>query len=82
MDAYPNVTSTQKRLIEKYRSFITNTGGNDPEDLLQRLQGPGGEKLAQSNIIVWAMAYDIKGQVALLNRLEGSGKFGLPEDSE
>ena len=74
-DAFPDVTGPQKELVARYRSLITNTGGNEAEDLLQRLQGPGGARLVQTNIIVWAMASDVRAQVALLGRLESCGKL-------
>lgn len=74
---YPDVTDRQKILAERYRDFIADTGGNEVEDLLQRIQGPGGANLSQTNIIVWAMAFDVKGQISLLDRLESSGKLGV-----
>lgn len=72
---YPDVRPDQFEVIDRWRDFIGNTGGNEPEDLLQRIQGREGKHLAQTNIIVFVMAQDVAGQVRLLRALEEAGKL-------
>lgn len=57
--------------MEKYREQILETGGNEVEDLIDRLRNEKG--LSQTNIIVWAMAYAVETQTRLLIRLKKEG---------
>lgn len=63
--------------LEPYRKYITNTGGNEVEDLMNRLEND--KNLSQSNIIVFSMAMCVSDQVSLLERLHKSGLLKTEE---
>lgn len=59
-------------LAETYGEMITNTGGNAPMDLVNRLENDG-QRLAHTNIIVYTMAMTVEAQLSLLDRLQAAG---------
>lgn len=74
---FPDVYEWQWALLGKYGDLLTNTGGNEPADLLQRMQTPGkepnGNRLASTNIVVFTLAVGIASQLSLLRSLERAG---------
>lgn len=59
------------RVAQKYAHLLNNTGGNDPMDLLRRLDTE--RNLATTNIFVFTLAAAVQSQVTLLRRLEKEG---------
>lgn len=59
-------------LAETYGDMITNTGGNAPMDLVNRLESDG-QRLAHTNIVVYTMAMAVEAQLNLLDRLQSAG---------
>lgn len=74
---FPHVYAWQLTLLEKYGHLLTNTGGNDPADLLNDLQRPGTDerpnRLMSSNIVRFTLAVGVASQVSLLSALEKGG---------
>lgn len=74
---HPDVTPRQVELCERYGKLLTNTGGNDPLDLLQDLQWPGRDGrpnyIAATNVVRFTLAVAVQAQVNLLGRLEQQG---------
>ena len=78
-DNFPDVRPRQREIVERYGDLFTNTGGNDPLDLLQDLQRPGTDdrpnRLASSNVVRFTLAVAAQAQAALLARLEDLGRI-------
>lgn len=76
-DKYPDVTDSQKDICARFGHLLTNTGGNDPVDLLQDMQRPGTDarpnRLASTNVVRFTLAVGVQSQVWLLQRLEREG---------
>lgn len=58
-------------VIEKYGHLMNNTGGNEPLELLRRLNDD--DRLMSTNIVVATLAMGIHAQVQLLKTLEKNG---------
>lgn len=56
--------------LEPYRKYISGTGGNSIEDLVNRLSE---KNLHSSNILVFTMAIAVESQVNLLSTLRREG---------
>lgn len=54
--------------MEKYRDLINNTGGNEVEDLINRLKTD--KNISRTNIIIFTMATCVEAQVGLLATLK------------
>lgn len=59
--------------VKPYLHLLNNTGGNDPERLLERLNNE--KNLSFSNIVVFTMAVAVESQVNLLSDLIKEGKL-------
>ena len=74
---YPDVNDNQREIVATYGHLLVNTGGNDPLDLLQRLQWPGDgarkNRLMTTNVVVFILATGVQAQVTLLARLKKEG---------
>lgn len=56
--------------MESYREHIVNTGGNEVEDLIHRLNTE--QRLAATNFPVFTLAVAVKSQVSLLKALHAN----------
>ena len=56
--------------IRPYYKYLINTGGNDPEELVQRLDD---NNLLKVNLPVGLMALSVESQIRLLQRLSDEG---------
>lgn len=74
-DKYPHVDECTKRIVKKYETLLTNTGGNDPLDLLNDLYKPEPNNLMAVNIVRFTLAVGIQSQVGLLHLLEKNGRL-------
>lgn len=63
--------------VKPFRGMLLNTGGNDPEELLYRLENE--RNLASTNIFVFTMAVSVESQVKLIKKLIHKGKLKLEE---
>jgi len=61
---------TKEEIVAKYGHLINNTGGNDPLELVKRLEEP---RLMSTNVVVFTLAVAVEGQIALLQRLDKEG---------
>lgn len=64
-------TWTMPEWMEPYRALITNTGGNEVEDLIDRLDNE--DHLATVNLPVFTLAAAVQAQIGLLNNLHRAG---------
>ena len=64
-------TSQQINLIARFGSLLTNTGGNDPAELLYRLETE--KNLASTNLVLFVLASSVSSQVGLLSKMEKEG---------
>lgn len=82
VDPFPDVHEWQRELVARYGQLLTNTGGNDPLDLLQDLQRPGTDdqpnRLMTTNVVRFLLAASINAQLSLLARLERDGLVTAP----
>ena len=62
--------------MEPYRELINNTGGNEVEDLINRLATE--THLASTNIVVFTIAVAVQSQVRLLAILHQEGLLLTP----
>lgn len=74
---HEHVYPWQADLIERYGELLTNTGGNDPAELLQDLQRPGTDakpnRLMSTNVVRFVLAVSVQSQLALLAGLQREG---------
>ena len=64
-------SEAQVRVVEKYGHLINNTGGNEPLDLLERLNR--NERLMTTNMPVAVLAIAVQSQISLILTLEKEG---------
>lgn len=69
---YPHVYDWQRPIVEEHGEQLVNTGGNDPLELLDDLQG-GDKNMMRTNIVRYVLAEAVSSQVSLLRRLEPKG---------
>lgn len=62
------------KIVEKYGHLLTNTGGNEPIDLLRQLNT--NDRLMSVNVVVFVLAVGVQSQIGLLARLEKEGLLG------
>ena len=70
-------------VVEKYRDQFTNTGGNDPLELLLDLQpytNGRDNRLMTTNIVRFVLAVGIQAQVGLIRSLIDAGKLPSLDD--
>lgn len=68
------------QIITKYGHLLTNTGGNDPQELLSRLENE--PRLMTTNSFVFLMAAAVDAQLDLLTRLVNEGLLpGVESDA-
>lgn len=72
-DPFPHLTDEQRRIIDSFEDVISETGGNDPRDLLNDYMRPMPNNLMQTNIVRFTLAVAVSAQVRLLSRLEFGG---------
>lgn len=76
-EKYEHVSAAQQRIVALYGHLFTNTGGNDPCDLLNDMQRPSTDErpnyMASTNIVRFILAVGVQSQVALLAHLEREG---------
>ncbi|AWN07800.1 hypothetical protein HOT31_gp130 [Microbacterium phage Hendrix] len=61
-------SEAQERIVEKYGHLLNNTGGNEPLELLRRLNTE--ERLMTTNMPVAVLAIAVQSQISLLITLE------------
>lgn len=81
-DTHPHVSERTAAIVERYRDKITNTGGNDPLDLLDDLSNPARKNMAATNVVRFSIAFAVLAQVQLLAVLENDGTLTTPEPEE
>lgn len=59
--------------VKPYLHLLNNTGGNEPEKLLERLNNE--KNLSFSNLVVFTMAIAVESQIKLLSDLIREGKL-------
>lgn len=62
---------TEDQLIARYGDLLVNTGGNDPAELLHRLDTE--KHLAATNVVVFTLATAVRSQLRLLANLRQAG---------
>jgi hypothetical protein len=73
MPDYPHVKDWQRDIVARYGEHLTNTGGNDPLDLINDLQDPAQVGFGRTNMPRFVLAVAVDAQVALLSVLELRG---------
>ena len=53
--------------VQPYRDLISDHGGNEPEELLWRLEHE--KNLTHTNIVVFSLAIMVQAQVSLIHRM-------------
>lgn len=61
---------TEEEALAKYGHMLSGTGGNKPEDLLERLKDG---RLFSTNVVVYLMATEVRAQLSLIRRLHDEG---------
>lgn len=69
------MTISTEAVLAKYGPQLTNTGGNDPADLLHRLNTE--DNLVRTNLPVFTCAVAVQAQVELLKKLVEAGDLSL-----
>ncbi|URM86914.1 hypothetical protein SEA_TURBOVICKY_6 [Microbacterium phage TurboVicky] len=67
------ITIEEQGLIDQFREFFTNTGGNEPETLIRKYRTDNN--LITTNIVVFTLAQDVEGQLRMLGRLRAAGRI-------
>lgn len=66
-----------ERIAATYGEHLVNTGGNDPLDLLHRLETE--KNLLATNLPVAMLAISVSSQISMIKRLENAGLLPKPE---
>lgn len=74
-DGLQYVTTRERELCGKYGHLLTNTGGNDPLELLDDLNDPTYKNFASTNLPRFVLAASVSAQIGLLMRLERDGRL-------
>lgn len=73
----PHVREWQEAIVQKYGHLLSNTGGNDPLELLSDFQRPSTDerpnRLMSTNVVRFTLAVAVESQVGLLAKLEREG---------
>lgn len=62
---------TDKEIVEKYGHLLTNTGGNDPLELVGDLDTD--KYMMQTNVVRFVLATAVLSQISLLKRMHEEG---------
>ena len=79
---FEHVSDVDKIVIDHYREFFNNTGGNDPVELLDDLQSEHGANMMQTNVVRYLLAFAVHSQTILIKRLMREGRLPKIEGVE
>lgn len=69
-EKYPHVNDVDMAIIDRFRDKFRETGGNEPEDLLNDLRNPNSRNFASVNLPRFVLAVAVQAQVLLLKALD------------
>lgn len=69
-EKHPHVSEADRLIVERFGDRLTNTGGNDPLDLLEDLANPRNTNLVAVNLPRFCLAMAVSAQVSLLRVLD------------
>lgn len=76
MSTHTPLPDWKMEILETYGPLLTNTGGNDPRELLEDLQpyeDGRPNRLMSTNVVRFVLAIGIEAQVSLIKVLQEEG---------